>query len=316
MNSIKSFFSNWIDYAGLFPPAQLPMSKALETFAHLQKSPMASLAPRFVLPLQKWDEFVQFESIHPITGLKLHLLLSSDQNWDPNSPLGSYTHSIATWCQAKAVVLSAIEIPPLPEWTTSTPLSPLFREKWVLWHRSLPEKLNQKPSLYFEVPWTHTDSYLVRLAALQSSLSGMVHAKWRTGGTQATHFPSPQTLGQGIIAAQRLGLASKVTAGLHEAISHNDDLLGVLRYGFLNVFFAFILTRLLHLSEEKCIQILKNPNPADFVPDSAGWRYENYFVSLNDLAWAQKNVIHSVGSCSFTEPLESFERLFSKKVVL
>src|SRR5580700_545726 len=46
----QAFFEHLIDYAGMFPPARLPMREALRNYALLSSSPEAWMLGRFVCP--------------------------------------------------------------------------------------------------------------------------------------------------------------------------------------------------------------------------------------------------------------------------
>ena len=65
-----------------------------------------------------------------------------------------------------------------------------------------------------------------------------LRAKFRTGGTSAAQFPDVDELAQTIDAAIRRDVPFKLTAGLHRAVRHADDVLGVVQHGFLNVVLA------------------------------------------------------------------------------
>ena len=52
-----STFASLIDYAGLFPPAALPMQQAVENYARYRASPEAWMLGRFVLPANRLPEF-------------------------------------------------------------------------------------------------------------------------------------------------------------------------------------------------------------------------------------------------------------------
>jgi hypothetical protein len=64
-----------IDYAGLFPPAALPMPKAVENYARYRQSPEAWMLAKFVVPVSRLDEFDECASG---TRFPLSVLASSD----------------------------------------------------------------------------------------------------------------------------------------------------------------------------------------------------------------------------------------------
>ena len=62
--------------------------------------------------------------------------------------------------------------------------------------------------------------------------------KLRTGGTAAAAFPGPAALAAAIEAAVAAGVRFKCTAGLHNAVAHDDPATGWSHHGFLNVLLA------------------------------------------------------------------------------
>lgn len=62
--------------------------------------------------------------------------------------------------------------------------------------------------------------------------------KLRTGGTEASAFPSEATLAAAVVAATSRGLAFKATAGLHNALRHRDPVTGFEHHGFANLLLA------------------------------------------------------------------------------
>ena len=57
MSAIHALLRHSIDYAGLFPPAGLPMSEAVDNFARYLNNPSSWALGRFVVPAQRLGEF-------------------------------------------------------------------------------------------------------------------------------------------------------------------------------------------------------------------------------------------------------------------
>src|SRR5881396_3871229 len=56
MRTIDVFMRRILDYAGLFPPANLPLDEALDEFRTYHRHPRASFLGRFIMPLDRLDK--------------------------------------------------------------------------------------------------------------------------------------------------------------------------------------------------------------------------------------------------------------------
>src|SRR5215210_2028621 len=56
MSTIQTLLQGSIDYAGLFPPAELDMRTALENYARYSNGPSAWALGRFIVPVSRLDE--------------------------------------------------------------------------------------------------------------------------------------------------------------------------------------------------------------------------------------------------------------------
>ena len=64
MNALQILLAKSIDYAGLFPPAELDMQSAVNNYADYHDGPDAWALGRFVLPVGRLPEFAEaFESL-------------------------------------------------------------------------------------------------------------------------------------------------------------------------------------------------------------------------------------------------------------
>ena len=57
--AVRTLLTGAVDYAGLFPPAQLPMPAAVYNFAHYGTLPFAWMLGRFIVPAPRLAEFTQ-----------------------------------------------------------------------------------------------------------------------------------------------------------------------------------------------------------------------------------------------------------------
>ena len=141
--------------------------------------------------------------------------------------------------------------------------------------------------VYVEVPLD--DALEERLDALAGH---GVRAKVRCGGASV---PSTVELASFISGCRVRDLVFKATAGLHHAVRTNGE------HGFLNLLAAVVFG-----DEESALQ---ETDPAAFQLDRDAFSWRGRAASAHVLAEARRDRLHSIGSCSFFEPVEELEAL-------
>ena len=143
------------------------------------------------------------------------------------------------------------------------------------------------PRVYVEVPVDESvDDRLDHLAEFGLS------AKVRCGGASV---PDSGELAYFVRGCAERGLAFKATAGLHQAVRRNGA------HGFLNLLAAVVFCE-----EESA---LEESDPDAFSLDREGFRWRDRLAAPGELAHARRERFHSIGSCSFFEPVEELEAL-------
>lgn len=143
------------------------------------------------------------------------------------------------------------------------------------------------PEVYVEVPLD--DGLADRLDHL---VEFGLHAKVRCGGESV---PDAGALAHFVRACGERELAFKATAGLHHAVRQNGA------HGFLNLLAAVVFCE-----EENA---LRESDPDAFSLDAAGFRWRERQAGPGELAHARRERLHSIGSCSFFEPVEELEAM-------
>jgi hypothetical protein len=135
--------------------------------------------------------------------------------------------------------------------------------------------------VYVEVPLD--DDLDHRLAAIEAQ---GLHAKVRcsTGDALLSSF---------LVECRARSLAFKATAGLHHAISTDNE------YGFLNVLAAVVFEDETHVWDG-------DPSRCEVTSD--GFRWGGKTTRAEEIARARQR-FHSIGTCSFFEPVEELEAL-------
>jgi hypothetical protein len=149
------------------------------------------------------------------------------------------------------------------------------------------------------------------LSQLQVVKQSGSFAKIRTGGLTPEAIPSPEHVAAFISACADLRLAFKATAGLHHpiraphALTYEPNAPVSVMHGFLNVLMAAAFA----WHGDRLIEpIISETDPQAFsFNDHAHWRDKS--LSAEQIREARKQFMHSVGSCSFEEPVQELQEL-------
>jgi hypothetical protein len=151
-------------------------------------------------------------------------------------------------------------------------------------HESL---IGAAPEVYVEVPLD--DALEERLDLLATS---GLRAKVRCGGASA---PRPTELARFVRGCVDHGLVFKATAGLHHAVGRAGE------HGFLNLLAASVFG-----DEENA---LEETDADAFALEKEVFRWRDRSAGPEELARARRERLHSIGSCSFFEPVAELEKL-------
>jgi hypothetical protein len=246
--ALKALVENVIDYAGLFPPAALPIEDALKNYSDYRCGDYTWMLRWFVVNAQVLDSV-------------------------PPSYDGCLT-VIAAAEQTRAATLETTAI------------------------------VQSEHPVYCEVS-------LKELEKLKAVKEANNFAKIRTGGLKAETIPSPSEVAAFITECARLRLPFKATAGLHHPIraeyplTYEPDAPRAVMHGFLNVLLASAFA---WHGNNDIVPILSELDAKAFrFDDSAHW--QNQSLTLDQIVEARKNFIHSIGSCSFFEPVHELQGL-------
>jgi hypothetical protein len=290
--SVRATFDGLIDYAGLFPPAKLPLAEAQREYEAARRGPYSWMLGRFIVPAPLAVE----------TGASREggLSVIVDPDVDSLARVGAL--------RARDVRIEALEIP------LQKSLSP-FRE--VLSSDELLDilgaleadltvaKLRDLPT-YCELPWAQpwrgvmaeTFEVLARFA---------LGAKMRCGGVTAEAFPTVDDVAEFIAGAQAANVAFKATAGLHHPIRHRDRSSGFMMHGFLNLIAAAALAPSVDRETLRRIVAEEDASAFRFEAGSFWWRGER--ISVAQIERARREAFVAYGSCSFAEPVEDLTAL-------
>lgn len=295
--TLSTMLEGVIDYAGLFPPAQLEMRKALEDYARgVEKYDW--LVDRMVVTAARIGEAAAAaESLRyaspdePIYACVVASPIAS------GSTAGEVIdRDLALMDSQNILIPSTYEIR-LPEDGIVQAAKALSRRM----HRFEPSGIE----VFIEIGWG--ENLVENIHAVSGEIEEF-GLKARTGGVKAEAFPSVSELATFISEAVSLEQLVKFTAGLHEPLRYLDVDLNCHRHGFLNAIFAFYGAVALDLNTSEIEQILaiEDPEKVKFTDESA---FMGDFELNLDAIEVGRDWFGGFGSCSYEEPITGLRRL-------
>ena len=299
--SVRSLLTGAIDYAGLFPPARLPLDEAFATFLEHRREPAGWLIGRFVCPAARLGELTDLAA--GIDEMEAPIVVSvlgtgGDEPEDLLTAVASDAAAIgrATTAEPERLLVDQYEAR-MPGACPAERLPEILQSARERLEGASPTGL----MTFFETPllggWRASLSPAV--TAVASAGSGL---KIRCGGLDGSAIPGAAAVAAALAASARLGVPLKATQGLHHPLRHFDRTLETTAHGFLNLLIAGVLARSRRLDEETFLELVEEEDLARyrFTDDGLAWR--DFEADLEEIASARQHVVTTFGSCSFTEP--------------
>jgi hypothetical protein len=311
--ALRVFLDSLIDYAGLFPPAGLGMADAVTNFARYRTGKLSWVLSAFICPAQRLaelDGFVRALPADPV--FDVSVLCSAGTDWrEAEARLIQDLSIVEAYARAESSRIRprAIEFK-LPDSVIERGGNAVARLMAPVLQRVGVGTVGLD-RLYVEVgfsgDWRRDVAEIVSTLARPPSTRPSIGIKVRCGGLRPDAFPTPEQLAFIIARCREARLPFKATAGLHHPVRHHDPELQVMQHGFLNVFGAGALARVLDLTEPALRQVLRSEQLNAFTFDDDGFAFQDLRISTAQLETARSDFAHSFGSCSFEEPLDDLQ---------
>lgn len=302
---VRAAFEELIDYAGLFPPATLPMDAAADDYAAARAGTAAWMLGRFVVPASRLDELARLGQAHAASG-GLAVSAIVDASLDPRQWFGSVQDILAAIARlqsdAPSVRVEALEVPLAPLLTARETFDANVGQLGALVDRA---GLRHLP-VYVELPaGAHAGDRLT--GAMTALARARLRAKLRCGGVIATAFPSIGDVAAFVAAAAEAGVAFKATAGLHHPVRHLDAATGFTMHGFLNLLAA--ATFAARVAPDTLSAIVAEEDARAFAFDETSFAWRDERATVDELKTMRASAFAGYGSCSFDEPVEDLTAL-------
>lgn len=296
MSAIKTLVTNIVDYAGLFPPAALPMQTVVDNYHDYLNSPQQWMLSRLIVPTARLEEFLAAANL-PTTAdaspWRISALVpSADEGSESlEAAIETINRFNATHREPEKglAVIDAVEL-------KAPTLGHVARTV-----AAIPKNINA----FLEVP--HQDDPAELIAAISKAPEN-IFAKIRTGGVTQDLIPPVEQVARFIGRCAEHKIGFKATAGLHHPMRgdyrltyEKDADLGTM-YGFLNVFVAACLA-MSGIDDQKVIEsVLVEADSAAFQFDDSQLTWNGHSIQSAQLQDARQKFAISFGSCSFEEP--------------
>ena len=299
-NSLRALLSHAIDYAGLFPPASLTLEPALQNYSEYIRTPDVWMLGAFILPVAEFGAagrgLAQFERNHQ---LRISALGPKTDNAETfQTSLSAAMESIASFqaMSGEAAVIEQFEMP-LPA-NVSADTFKMIRAT-----------IDSQLRTFWEAPAGGAERAIKLIAENnRSHAGGKLGFKLRTGGVTANAFPSSAEIAVALMDAGSHLVPIKFTAGLHHPVRIFHESVQTKMHGFLNVLGAGVLGLEHDWTEKQIVEMLEDEDATSFsfAEDSFAWR--DWKVTSERVA-AHRELVTSLGSCSFDEPREDLRAL-------
>lgn len=294
--ALRALMTGLIDYAGLFPPAQLAMTPAVRNYADYRQGADAWALGRFIVASSRLDEFEGAAAAHLPQDTTLQpWLISMLGVLEPGHDaelVFAFNERHATAGAGRAAI-DTLEV----KASDPASISQLVR--------SAPDHVR----VFVEVP-VNNDPVPLLTAIGDAGAS----AKIRTGGVTEDAFPSSSDVARFIHTAARLGVPFKATAGLHHPrqgeyrLTYEPGSPIAPMFGFLNIFMAAAFAR--QGADPKILrQVLEDGEATAFRFTRTGAAWSDRRVETEDIAAMRGDLGISFGSCSFTEPMDDLRSM-------
>jgi hypothetical protein len=318
---LRALLSAILDYAGVFPPARLPLEKAVRSYARYRCDSDQWMLGRFVCPTD------QLRALAP--------QLESDPEAPEQIDLsavgrgGSLAEFAATFdadleevarfssrASAPATV-SAIEVRLPPG---SVEAGPDHEANLIAAACATLQARDQRGlTPFFEC--SAGGNRRRRAAGTIDAIAGTRRSLWakesaalpgfklRCGGADPAAVPTLKEVAFVLTACREAGVPLKLTAGLHHPFRQAGKDGGAPTHGFINVFAAGVLSLAHGLAGESVEPILADETSEHFAFTDEGLSWSGLGATLEQITAARHKLVLSFGSCSFDEPRDDLRML-------
>jgi len=288
--SLRALLTNVIDYAGLFPPAELSLDESIRNYARYRTEHEAWMLGRFICPAARLKELAPYvaELFGRSGPIDVSALGRPGQTREGFDGFSGEFEAIREFERNQG-----------------------GRARVSVFEGQLPDGVGfasagNRREIFLESTRNTAESIHYVIQAAGVARHGF---KLRTGGVEASAFPPSELIAFALIMCRDHSVPIKFTAGLHHPIRHFNKSVDTKMHGFINVFVAGVLAHVEKLNEQRLVEILDDEDAASFTFDDDSLRWRDHRATTEQVASLRKDRITSFGSCSFDEPRDDLRAL-------
>ena len=228
-DSLKLFLTKLIDYAGLFPPANLNLIPALKNYRTYIECEDHWIISQFIIPVNELENISDSEMENFNNKFQLDLSILSGNLFDDIEKLKSFKCKYSNKIAFSGLETRIGKIEEFQELISST--------NFTINNENL--NLATFFELHYGDDWVENMQIAVKtISDFNKNNQSNFGFKLRCGGIKADMFPEPTFVANAIIHCIKYDVPMKFTAGLHHPIRHHSSEYDTEMHGFINMFCA------------------------------------------------------------------------------
>ncbi len=270
-----AFAEHLIDYAGLFPPANLDLETVVKNYIHHREGPYSWMLGKLICPVSRLKEMGEILKQYGLKeSIEVIALVTRETTFEEvRDEIESFHDKNAEIAQINSI------------------------------EAKFSKNLLELTKLYDAYIETSDPKEILEIADAECNL------KVRCGGISPSDFPTAEKLANMILIAIKNEVKLKFTAGLHHPLHHYSKDVGCNMHGFVNIFAGVILANKYDPSQEELQEFFLDEDPNNFRFDDQGFHWNDLSIETKSIEIARRCVVHSYGSCSFDEPITDLKTL-------
>lgn len=331
--SVQTLLAGIVDYAGLFPPAQLELEPAVANFNQYRAGADAWMLGRFVCPTIRFGSLLEYRGGFAGGGKPFRVSAIGRSGDTAEAFLAGVSADLEAMqrlgdASGGAATVDAFEVrlpAAIVKARDQTALPALLERTGQLFEAAGFERCQRFYEAALTEPWReHICNAVAGVARHNRKIMPDLDAdlrvdrsppkqpdglKLRTGGVTADAFPSTEQVATVIQLCRDAHVPLKFTAGLHHPLRRFDPGVRTMMHGFLNVFSAVTLAHAALLDFHDILAVVEELDASTFQFTDEFLCWNDAGAAIDEIQYARTERGLSFGSCSFDEPRDDLRAM-------